>query len=203
MKSVLLSERLETACQTFATLERQLADPAITGNPQRLQTIARERARLEPLVIDYRELLKLKQEQHEISNLLKAPGSELEDAELAELAKEELASLDSRIEELSQRLTAALLPSDPRDERSVMLEIRSGAGGDEASLWAGDLARMYERYAQLRQWRVFPVSASEAEQGGFKELILAIEGDGVYSQLKFEAGVHRAQRGQPDRSETM
>ena len=194
MKSVLLSERLETACQTFATLERQLADPAITGNPQRLQTIARERARLEPLVIDYRELLKLKQEQHEISNLLKAPGSELEDAELAELAKEELASLDSRIEELSQRLTAALLPSDPRDERSVMLEIRSGAGGDEASLWAGDLARMYERYAQLRQWRVFPVSASEAEQGGFKELILAIEGDGVYSQLKFEAGVHRVQR---------
>jgi peptide chain release factor 1 len=75
-----------------------------------------------------------------------------------------------------------------------MLEIRAGAGGDEASLWAGDLARMYERYAQLRQWRVLPVSASEAEQGGFKELILAIEGDGVYSQLKFEAGVHRVQR---------
>jgi len=194
MKSVLLSERLETACRTFATLERQLADPAITGNPHRLQTIARERARLEPLVIDYRELLKLEQEQQETRNLLKAPRSDAEDEELAELAAEELASLEFRIEELSHRLTIALLPSDPRDKRSVMLEIRSGAGGDEASLWAGDLARMYERYAQLRQWRVLPVSVSESEQGGFKELILAIEGDGVYSQLKFEAGVHRVQR---------
>ena len=194
MKSVLLGERLETACRTFATLERQLADPAITGNPLRLQTIARERARLEPLVIDYRELRKLEQEQQETRTLLLGSRSGAEDEEMAQLAAEELASLDTRIEELSQRLTIALLPSDPRDERSVMLEIRAGAGGDEASLWAGDLARMYERYAQLRQWRVLPVSASEAEQGGFKELILAIEGDGVYSQLKFEAGVHRVQR---------
>ena len=104
------------------------------------------------------------------------------------------AALESRIGELQQRLTLALLPTDPRDERSVMLEIRAGAGGDEAGLWAGDLARMYERYAQICGWRVQPLSASEAELGGFRELILAIEGDGVFSRLKFEAGVHRVQR---------
>ena len=194
MNSLLLSERLETACRTFETLERQLADPAITGNPPQLQTIARERARLEPLVLDYHQLCQLEREQQETRSLLRSPRSDAEDEELAQLATEELASLQERIAELTQRLTLALLPSDPRDERSVMLEIRAGAGGDEAGLWAGDLARMYERYAQLRHWRVQPVSASEAEQGGYKELILAIEGNGVYSQLKFEAGVHRVQR---------
>jgi peptide chain release factor 1 len=113
---------------------------------------------------------------------------------MEELAQEELAQLDAAIEALKQRLTLALLPQDPRDARSVMLEIRAGAGGDEAAIWAGDLARMYERYAQSVGWRVAPVSASEAELGGYKELILAIQGEGVFSQLKFEAGVHRVQR---------
>jgi peptide chain release factor 1 len=113
---------------------------------------------------------------------------------MEELANDELAELEQQIGELEQRLTIALLPRDPRDERSVMLEIRAGAGGDEAAIWAGDLARMYERYAQGQGWRVEPVSASEAELGGYKELILAIRGEGVYSQLKFEAGVHRVQR---------
>ena len=114
--------------------------------------------------------------------------------ELLELAQQEIESLGLRIEELTQRLTIALLPSDPRDERSVMLEIRAGAGGDEACLWAGDLARMYERHAQSRGWQVQPVSASEADQGGYRELILSIRGERIYSQLKFEAGVHRVQR---------
>ena len=116
------------------------------------------------------------------------------DPAMEELANDELAELEQQIGELEQRLTIALLPRDPRDERSVMLEIRAGAGGDEAAIWAGDLARMYERYAQGQGWRVEPVSASEAELGGYKELILAIRGEGVYSQLKFEAGVHRVQR---------
>lgn len=105
-----------------------------------------------------------------------------------------LASLAEAIGALRQKLTVALLPRDPRDERSVMLEIRAGAGGDEAAIWAGDLARMYERYAQTIGWKVEPVSASEAELGGYKELILAIKGESVFSQLKFEAGVHRVQR---------
>jgi len=191
MDPSLLHERLETASRTFSSLERQLADPAVTGNPQQLQSIARERARLEPLVHDHQRLCKLEQEQLEARSLLREHRG---DPAMEELVSEELQRLEQEISELQQRLTIALLPRDPRDERSVMLEIRAGAGGDEAAIWAGDLARMYDRFAQTRGWRVEPVSASEAELGGYKELILAIKGEGVYSQLKFEAGVHRVQR---------
>ena len=194
MDPALLSERLETACRTFEALERQLADPAVASDPKRLQTIARERSRLEPLVLDHQQWRKLQQEQRETHKLLREHRDDPAMGELVELAVSELESLEQRLETLERRLTLALLPSDPRDERSVMLEIRAGAGGDEASLWAGDLARMYERYAQSRGWQVQPVSASEADLGGYKELILSIRGEGVYSRLKFEAGVHRVQR---------
>jgi len=194
MDSELLQSRLDTACRTFQTLERQLADPAVASDPARLQAIARERARLEPLVNDYQRLRKLEQERDEARSLEKAHRDDPAAEELVALAIEELVNLESLITTLNARLTLSLLPSDPRDERSVMLEIRAGAGGDEASLWAGDLARMYERYAQTQGWQVQPVSASEADLGGYKELILAIRGDGVYSRLKFEAGVHRVQR---------
>jgi peptide chain release factor 1 len=194
MDPALLSERLETACQTFASLERQLADPAITSDPTQLLTIARERARLEPLVQDYRQLLQLESERRQALSLIGSTDQDETSSEMADLVAEELTSLQDRIEALKRQLTVALLPSDPRDQRSVMLEIRAGAGGDEACLWAGDLARMYERFAEARGWQVRPVSASEADLGGYKELILAIRGEGVYSQLKFEAGVHRVQR---------
>ncbi|MFM7087867.1 MAG: peptide chain release factor 1 [Cyanobium sp.] len=191
MDSALLHDRLETACRTFETLERQLADPAIAADPVRLQSIARERSRLEPLVHDHGLRRKLLLEQQEARQLLR---EQRDDPAMAELISQELQDLEVRITALEQRLTLALLPSDPRDERSVMLEIRAGAGGDEACLWAGDLARLYERYATSRGWQVQPLSASEAELGGYKELILAIRGDAVYSRLKFEAGVHRVQR---------
>jgi peptide chain release factor 1 len=194
MDPALLSERLETACRTFETLERQLADPAVTADPAQLLTIARERARLEPMVEDYRHLQKLEQEQQDTRHLLKEQRGESAGEELAMLAAEELIRLDQGISMLRQRLTLALLPSDPRDSRSVMLEIRAGAGGDEACLWAGDLARMYERFAMNAGWHVQAVSASEADLGGFRELILAIRGESVFSRLKFEAGVHRVQR---------
>ena len=191
MDLALLHDRLETARRTFVTLERQLADPAVAANPSQLQTIARERSRLEPLVLDHQQLQKLEQEESEARALLKEHRG---DPAMEELANEELASLAEAMAALRQKLTVALLPRDPRDERSVMLEIRAGAGGDEAAIWAGDLARMYERYAQTIGWKVEPVSASEAELGGYKELILAIKGESVFSQLKFEAGVHRVQR---------
>lgn len=191
MDPSLLHERLVTATRTFETLERQLADPAVAADPTQLQTLARERARLEPLVLDHRQLLDLQEQQQQARELLKDARG---DTAMEELASEELTRLAEAISTLQQRLTIALLPRDPRDERSVMLEIRAGAGGDEAAIWAGDLARMYERYAQGVGWRVEPVSASEAELGGYKELILAIKGDSVFSQLKFEAGVHRVQR---------
>ena len=194
MDPSLLQERLETACRSFESLERQLADPAIGSDPERLQTIARERARLEPLVRDHALWQKLRQEQEEARQMLREHRDDPAMAELAELATAELQDLEARLEALERQLTLALLPSDPRDERSVMLEIRAGAGGDEACLWAGDLARLYERYAQSRGWQVQAVSSSEADLGGYRELILSIRGDGVFSRLKFEAGVHRVQR---------
>ena len=191
MDASFLSERLDAARTTFATLERQLADPDVAANPAQLEPIARERARLEPLVIGYGELERLQGQERQARELLRESRG---DHDLEALAQEELSALAEQIGALEEQLTLALLPRDPRDERSVMLEIRAGAGGDEAALWAGDLARMYERYAQTVGWKVQPVSASEAELGGYKELILAIKGDGVFSQLKFEAGVHRVQR---------
>ena len=188
--STLLS-RLETATASFRNLERQLADPDVAADPKRLETIARERARLEPLVLDFEALQTVDREQSEARQLLKdSRGDEAMEA----LAQEELDDLSQRRSALIERLTLALLPRDPRDERSVMLEIRAGAGGDEACLWAGDLARMYDRYSQKLGWTVQPVSSTEADLGGFRELILSVKGDSVYSQLKFEAGVHRVQR---------
>ena len=194
MDSALLHERLETAQRAFETLERQLADPNLGSDPARLLVLARERARLEPLAVGYGRWLKLQQEQAEARQLLREHRDDPAMAELVELAGQELQALDLQLAALEQQLMLALLPRDPRDERSVMLEIRAGAGGDEACLWAGDLARLYERYAQSRGWQVQPLSASEADLGGFRELILSIRGESIYSRLKFEAGVHRVQR---------
>ena len=163
MDSSFVTERLEATCRTFETLERQLADPSVAADPEQLLKLARERARLEPLVLDYRRQQDLQEQQQQAQQLLRESRG---DSELEALANEELRSLEEQLEELQQRLRIALLPRDPRDERSVMLEIRAGAGGDEASLWAGDLARMYERHAQSVGWQVEPVSASEAELGG-------------------------------------
>ena len=194
MDPALLRERLETAARAFETLERQLADPALASDPVRLQSLARERARLEPLVLGHARWLKLQQEQSEARQLLREHRDDPSMAELVELASEELDDLETQRHDLERQLMLELLPRDPRDERSVMLEIRAGAGGDEACLWAGDLARLYERYAQSRGWQVQPLSASEADLGGYRELILSVRGDAIYSRLKFEAGVHRVQR---------
>ena len=191
MDASTLTARLETATASFRNLERQLADPDVASDPKRLEAIARERSRLEPLVLDYETLQSVQTELDQARQLLKDSRG---DAEMEGLAQEELNDLTGRQADLLQRLTLALLPRDPRDDRSVMLEIRAGAGGDEACLWAGDLARMYERYSQKLGWSVQPVSSNEADLGGFRELILSVKGDSVFSQLKFEAGVHRVQR---------
>ena len=191
MDASTLFTRLETAAASFRNLERQLADPDVAADPKRLESIARERSRLEPLVLDFQSLQALEQEQSDARQLLKESRG---DPPMESLAQEELEALSSRHSELIERLTVALLPRDPRDDRSVMLEIRAGAGGDEACLWAGDPARMYDRYSQKVGWTVQPVSSTEADLGGYRELILSVKGDSVFSQLKFEAGVHRVQR---------
>ena len=188
--SILLS-RLKTASESFLNLETQLADPDISNNPKKLESIARERSKLEPLVNDYDQLRKLDIEIDETKRLLKDTK---DDKEMEGLINDELQDLQNNKDNLIQRIKIALLPKDPRDDRSVMLEIRAGAGGNEACIWAGDLARMYERYGQKVGWSVKPISASESDLGGFKELVISVKGESVYSQLKFEAGVHRVQR---------
>ena len=188
--SILIS-RLKTASETFQNLEIQLADPDIANDPKKLESIARERSKLEPLVIDLNQLLEFDRQIEDSKNLLKDTK---DDKEMEILINDELVNLHESKELLIQKIKIALLPKDPRDDRSVMLEIRAGAGGNEACIWAGDLARMYERYGQRIGWSVKPISASESDLGGFKELVISVKGNAVYSQLKFEAGVHRVQR---------
>ncbi len=191
MDTSTLKSRLETAKLSFQNLEIQLADPDVASDPKRLETIARERSRLEPLVADYEELIEVEKQWSEARSLLRESRS---DKDLEALAQEEMERLELIKINLVNKLTVALLPKDPRDERSVMLEIRAGAGGNEACIWAGDLARMYERYGQKIGWSVNPISSTEADLGGFRELIISVKGEAVFSQLKFEAGVHRVQR---------
>ena len=188
--SILIS-RLRTASESFNNLEVQLADPDISNNPKKLESIARERSKLEPLVNDFNQLIFLDNQIEDSKSLLK---ENKDDKEMEDLINEELINLQESKEKLINKIKIALLPKDPRDDRSVMLEIRAGAGGNEACIWAGDLARMYERYGQKVGWSVKPISASESDLGGFKELVISVKGNSVYSQLKFEAGVHRVQR---------
>ena len=171
-----LIARLKTASESFENLEMQLADPEIANNPKQLESIARERSKLEPLVIDFKKLLDTDKEIEDSRKLLKENKND-KDMEL--LINEELISLEEFKNNLIEKATIALLPKDPRDERSVMLEIRAGAGGNEACIWAGDLARMYERYGQKIGWSVRPISSSESDMGGFKELVISVKGESV------------------------
>ena len=145
MEYTTLIARLKTASESFDNLELQLADPDISNDPKKLESIAKERAKLEPLVIDFNKLLNTEKEIEDSKRLLKDNRN---DKEMELLITEELSNLEECKNKLIEKATIALLPKDPRDERSVMLEIRAGAGGNEACIWAGDLARMYERYVK-------------------------------------------------------
>ncbi|AFZ04243.1 peptide chain release factor 1 [Calothrix sp. PCC 6303] len=186
-----LLEKLKSAEQTFHELTRRLGDPDTAKDPDEYQKIAKSRSSLEEVVDTY-ENWKIAQE--EIIGAREVLKEAQGDQEMYEIASSEVQELEQKITELENRLTILLLPRDPNDDKNIMLEIRAGTGGDEASIWAGDLVRMYSRYADTQNWRVKLVSESLAEMGGFKEAILEIQGDSVYSKLKFEAGVHRVQR---------
>lgn len=186
-----LLDKLKSVEQTFNELSRRLADPDVVTNPNELQKVAQARASLEETVLAYHEWQQANEELVGAQEILKESQ---DDPELRSMASEEVGSLESQIATLESRLKILLLPSDPNDEKNIMLEIRAGTGGDEASIWAGDLVRIYSRYADSQKWNVGLVSESSGEQGGFKEAILEIQGDRVYSKLKFEAGVHRVQR---------
>ncbi|NET36534.1 MAG: peptide chain release factor 1 [Cyanothece sp. SIO1E1] len=186
-----LLEKLKSVEQTFHELTRRLADPDVATDPEEFQRVARARSSLEETVDTFESW---KQAQHDLTGaqqILKESG---DDPELRQMATLETEELDAKLEHLENRLKILLLPRDPNDDKNIMLEVRAGTGGDEASIWAGDLVRMYSRYAEGQSWRVKLVSESLADMGGFKEAILEIQGERVYSKLKFEAGVHRVQR---------
>lgn len=191
MAETYLLNKLKSVEQTFNELNRRLADPDIASDPTEYQKVAKARSSLEEVVNTYDMWKTAQEELVGAKQVLKEANG---DPELQEMAALEVDELESRIEELETHLKILLLPRDPNDEKNIMLEIRAGTGGDEASIWAGDLLRMYSRYADSQGWRVKLVSESLAEMGGFKEAVLEIQGDQVYSKLKFEAGVHRVQR---------
>lgn len=191
MAETYLLNKLKSVEQTFNELNRRLADPDIATNPTEFQRVAKSRSSLEEVVNTYEDWKTTQSELAGARQVLKEAAGDLELQEMAALEVEELAA---KLEQLETRLKVLLLPRDPNDDKNIMLEIRAGTGGDEASIWAGDLVRMYSRYAEPQNWKVKLVSESLAEMGGFKEAILEIQGDQVYSKLKFEAGVHRVQR---------
>lgn len=172
-------------------LGAQMAAPAFYGNPRRAADVTREHQKLTQLVADYSTCMRI---EREIQEALAFGRDAAADPDLRELAAAELPELQRRREELRRSVLQAMIPPDPTDSRNTVMEIRAGTGGDEASLFAAELFRMYSKYADARGWKIQPMSSSMSERGGFKEVIFLITGTDVYRQLKFESGVHRVQR---------
>ncbi|MGO0123406.1 peptide chain release factor 1 [Desulfothermobacter acidiphilus] len=183
-------EKLEAIEQQFEELTAKIADPEVMAEQRRWREYVKHHAELEPIVSAYREYKRVQAGIEEAEALLQQE----QDQELRELAQEEWETLRERREWLERELRLMLLPRDPDDERSVILEIRAGTGGEEAALFAADLLRMYLRYAEKRGWKTELLSTNATDLGGVKEVVVSIEGKGVYSLLKFESGVHRVQR---------
>jgi len=190
MPAAYVLEKLKSVENTFNELTRRLADPEVATDPEELQRIARARSELEDTVTVFEQWRKVQAEIVESQELMR----ETDDPEMREMAQQEIKSLEEKAAQLERQMSLMLLPSDPNDEKNIMLEIRAGTGGEEAGLWAADLLRMYTRYAESQNWRVKLLSESPSEMGGYKEVILEIQGERVYSKLKFESGVHRVQR---------
>jgi peptide chain release factor 1 len=184
-------QELDDIREKYHQLTLSLSDPALVTDPQKIKKIAKERAELEPVVKKYDTYEKILKEIEDSEEILEDDAA---DAELTKLAEDELEILYARKEKLREELHMLLLPKDPNDGKDVIMEIRAGAGGDEASLFAQDLFRMYSRFAEQRGWDQEVMSTSVSPIGGFKEIIFSIGGDRVYSRMKYESGVHRVQR---------
>jgi peptide chain release factor 1 len=183
-------DRITDVLRRYDALTEQLADPAVFSDADRLKSVARERAELEPAAEAARRLVRVRAQLAEARELVEQGG----DAELAALAETEIAELSGEAERLEEELRRALLPKDPLADRAAVVEIRAGTGGDEAGLFAADLLRMYTRYAESRGWDVEFVNVSEGELGGYKEVIFVVRGRDAYGSLRHESGVHRVQR---------
>lgn len=182
-----MRSRLEQLAHRLIEIDAMLAEPEIASDMDRYRKLSRERSEIEPVVEAFNAYISAERDIETAQEMLADP-------DMREMAEEELEAGKERLEALESELQILLLPRDPDDDRSVFLEIRAGTGGDESALFAGDLLRMYTRYAENRGWRVEIMSANEAEVGGYKEVIARLEGTGVYGELKFESGAHRVQR---------
>ena len=182
-----IRQKLELLVDRLDEIDRMLASPDAANNMEQFRKLSRERAEVEPVAIQFNAF-------RQAENDLAEAESMLADPDMREFAEEEMAVAKARLPELEIDLQKLLLPKDPNDERSVLLEIRAGTGGDESALFAGDLFRMYSRYAERQRWQVEILSASESELGGYREIICRLAGNGAYSRLKFESGGHRVQR---------
>ncbi|NIP59090.1 MAG: peptide chain release factor 1 [Gemmatimonadetes bacterium] len=185
-----LEERLDEARERFREVDRRLADPEVARDPDRLRELGRERAELAALVGVADELEEVRRQLEGA----RALADEADEHELREMAREEVAELEDRLGDLGRRARRLLVPRDPMEDRPAVLEIRAGTGGDEAGLFAADLARMYRRFAERRGWTVELVSLSEGIPGSIKEAIFTVRGKGAYGRLRYESGVHRVQR---------
>ncbi|NLY03777.1 MAG: peptide chain release factor 1 [Campylobacter sp.] len=183
----MLTNKLRPFVERYAQISKQLISPEVISDISKMTELSKEQSNLE-------EINNAAKEYFEIEKNIKENSTLIYDEELGELAKEELKNLESRKEELINEIKILLIPKDPNDEKNIFLEIRAGTGGDEAALFAGNLAGAYMRYAELRNYKVEIVSQSEGSAGGYKEIILLIKGKGAYSRLKFEGGTHRVQR---------
>ena len=184
-------EKLRLVEERYMEMAERAGQPDFYADPKAASKLLREQKRLEPIVTAYRSFCKAKKEADELREMLDAGGL---DVEMKTLCQEEYTALKKQLEELEQELKILLLPRDPNDEKSVIVEIRGGVGGEESALFAHSLYRMYTMYAQSKGWKVTLLNYNETELGGVKEADFEIDGDGAYSRLKFESGVHRVQR---------
>lgn len=184
-----LELKLQQMLERYQEVGRLLSEASVIADQNQFKTLSKEYAQLEPVATCYETYIEAQNNLSSLQELL-----ESDDEELASMAAEELESAQKQVEELDEQLQWHLIPKDPDDERNIYLEVRAGTGGDEAAIFAGDLYRMYCRYAEDQGWQQELISASHGEHGGYKEIIVRISGNAVYSQLKFESGAHRVQR---------
>ncbi|BBP44998.1 peptide chain release factor 1 [Thiosulfatimonas sediminis] len=181
--------KLETLVERLEELNHLISDPGIMSDQQKFTALTREHAQLSPVVETFNAYSGAETDLADANELLRSG-----DAEMAEMAKEEIPQLKAALEGFERDLQTMLLPKDPRDDANIFLEIRAGTGGDEAAIFAGDLFKMYSRFAETMRWQVEVINSNEGEHGGYKEIIARIIGHGAYSRLKFESGAHRVQR---------
>lgn len=183
-------DKLDFIVDKYQDLNKKLSDPEIINNTKQFQKYVMEHAEIEPIVIKYREYKEVTEQLKDAKEMLQ---DKLED-EFKEMVKMEISELTEREEQLTEELKMLLVPKDPNDEKNVIVEIRAGAGGDEAGIFAGDLFRMYSRYTERQRWKIDLMSSNNQGVGGVKEVIFMVKGKGAYSRLKYESGVHRVQR---------